>query len=192
MLILGSKSPRRRELLSKAGIDFTIVLKEVEEDISENDPNLYAMKTAEKKGLALLNDKELNKKYNFKDNRILCADTVVAISNQILGKPHNKEEARMMINKISGNVHDVITGVFLTKANSNSNRDYELFSVCTKVYVKKLTDKEIEEYISSDEPYDKAGGYGIQGLFGKYIDRIEGDYNNVVGLPLESVLKKLI
>lgn len=188
MLILGSKSPRRRELLDKAGINFTIVLKEVVEDVCESDPSIYAMKTAEKKGLALLYDNELNEKYNFKENRILCADTVVAINNQILGKPHNKDEARTMIKMISGNVHNVITGVFLSKCKF----DYELFSVCTKVYVKKMTEQEIEEYISSDEPYDKAGAYGIQGLFGKYIDKIEGDYNNVVGLPLEEVLNRIM
>lgn len=178
MLILGSKSPRRKEILEKSGIDFIIVTKDVEENIKENDPDLFTMKTAEKKANAIIND--------YPNDIILCADTVVACDNKILGKPHNKEEAYQMIKMISGKSHKVVTGVYLGNIH-----EHQLFSVSTIVNVKKLTEDQINEYINTKEPYDKAGAYAIQGLFGKYIESINGEYENVVGLPIEEIKKKL-
>ena len=178
MLILASKSPRRSEILTMSGISFKVVVKDVEENVIEDNPALYALKTAQKKASAVLE--------KFPGAIILSADTVVTIDNLILEKPKDIDAARDMINKISGKEHSVITGVYL-----GNNKKYELFYVETKVYVSKLTKEEIEEYILTSEPYDKAGGYAIQGIFGKYIEKIEGDYYNVVGLPINKVIEKL-
>lgn len=178
MLILASKSPRRKEILEMAGIEFETYVSDVDEDIEKCDPALYVQKTAQKKASAVLE--------KFPGAIILSADTVVTIDNLILEKPKDIDAARDMINKISGKEHSVITGVYL-----GNNKKYELFYVETKVYVSKLTKEEIEEYILTSEPYDKAGGYAIQGIFGKYIEKIEGDYYNVVGLPINKVIEKL-
>lgn len=179
MLILGSKSPRRKEILSLVGLDFKVIIKEVEEDIVCDNYLDYPKLTAIKKAMALID--EVNP-----DDIILCCDTIVHIGNEILGKPHNKEEAFQMIKNISGNTHEVVTGVFL------GNKDEQVtYSVLTKVTVSTLTDQEIIDYINTSEPYDKAGGYAIQGLFGKYIEKIDGDYYNVVGLPISSIYKYL-
>ena len=178
MLILASKSPRRKEILEMAGIDFLVISKEVEEDIEKSNPTLYVEKTAQKKALAVFED--------FKDDIILSADTIVTIDNLILEKPKNIDDARQMIKLISGRKHKVITGVCLGTSNS-----HEVFSVETEVYVSKLSDEQIEEYILTSEPYDKAGGYAIQGIFGKYIEKINGDYYNVVGLPINKIISKL-
>lgn len=178
MIILGSKSPRRKEILEKANIPFEIVTKDVDEHIDEKDPYLYCIKCARKKALAILND--------YPDRIVLCADTIVVVDNQILGKPKDIIEARKMIRSISGRSHEVITSVFLGNASKN-----ETFSETTKVVVEVLTDEEIEEYIKTDEPYDKAGAYAIQGLFKKYIKELDGDYYNVMGLPIDKVVSKL-
>lgn len=178
MLILASKSPRRSEILTMSGISFKVVVKDVEENVIEDNPALYALKTAKKKALAVLND--------YPEELVLSADTVVTIDNLILEKPRNIDDARKMIKIISGKEHKVITGVFL-----GNNKKSESFFVETKVYVSELTDDEIEEYINTKEPYDKAGGYAVQGIFGKYIEKIDGDYYNVVGLPINTIIKKL-
>lgn len=178
MIILASKSPRRKEILTMAGIDFKVVVKDVAEDVLEANPALYALKTAQKKALAVLED--------YPNEIILSADTVVTVDNLILEKPKNLDDARHMIKLISGREHKVITGVYL-----GNKIKHEVFSVETKVYVSSLTDDEIEEYINTPEPYDKAGGYAIQGIFGKYIEKIDGDYYNVVGLPINTIINKL-
>lgn len=179
MLILGSKSPRRKEILSKANIPFKIITSDVIEDIKCDNPYDYAMLTAKKKAFDILT------KAN-EDDVILCCDTIVYANNKILGKPINKENAYDMINILQGNTHKVITGVFIVNKDKCTS-----FYVETKVNVNKMTNNEIIEYIDTKEPYDKAGGYGIQGIFKKYIKNIDGDYYNVVGLPLDSVLNAL-
>lgn len=178
MIILGSKSPRRKEILEKFNIPFKIYLKDVVEDVSEKDPKEYAMKTALKKGLSISLD--------FPNETVLCADTIVTIDNKILGKPKDKNDAYKMIDSIQGKSHKVITGVYLGSLNN-----YELFCEETIVNIKKMTPEEILEYINTNEPYDKAGAYAIQGIFHKYVDQIEGSYYNVVGLPIERIIKKL-
>ncbi len=178
MLILGSKSPRRKEILEMAKIPFKVELLDVEEDISKTDAKDYVLATALKKGLAYSN--------KFKSDTILCADTVVEAGGEILEKPVSKDDARIMIEKISGKSHLVHTGVFI-----GNSKDYDNFVVTTKVYVRKMTLEEIEDYINTSEPYDKAGAYAIQGIFGKYIEKIDGDYYNVMGLPLCEVNKHL-
>lgn len=179
MIILGSKSPRRKEILETLGLDFQIYVPDVEEDITDfNTPEEYVLKTALKKGLAT------QEKY-FSDI-VLCADTIVALDNDILEKPKDKDDARCMIKKLQGRYHTVYTAVYLGKGNN-----YENFACSTKVYIGKMSDNEIEEYINTTEPYDKAGAYAIQGIFAKYIEKIEGDYYNVMGLPLHEVYKKI-
>ena len=179
MLILGSKSPRRKEILAYVGIDFKVLIKEVEEDIICDNYLDYPILTAVKKANALIDEID-------KDDIILCCDTIVYAKGEILGKPHNQEEAFQMIKMIAGDSHYVVTGVFL----GNKNKQVK-YSVSTKVKVSKMNDEEILSYVNTNEPYDKAGGYAIQGIFGKYIEGIEGDYYNVVGLPINSIYKAL-
>lgn len=177
MLILGSKSPRRREILEKEGFQFIVKSSDAKEDITEDNPYLYPMLTAIKKAQEIeISDEDI----------LLCADTIVYADNKILGKPRNIKEAFKMIKTIEGKYHEVVTGVFL-KSKMIEDAFYEV----TKVYVKKLTDEEINEYINTKEPYDKAGGYAIQGIFSKYIEKIDGDYNNVVGLPVTKIKHEL-
>lgn len=180
MLILASKSPRRREILEMINIEFKVLNLDVEENVEENNPVEYVKKTAMKKGLAASNIME--------NDTILSCDTIVVLENEILEKPKSKEDAFNMIKKLAGKNHLVYTGVYL----ANKSQNYcENFYVGTKVIVDELTDDEINEYINTSEPYDKAGGYAIQGLFGKYIKGIEGDYFNVVGLPINEIYARL-
>lgn len=179
MVILGSKSPRRKEILEMLGIDFKIYVPSVSEDIKDfSSPYEYVYKTALKKGLAVTKV--------FPNDTIICADTIVAIDNKILEKPKDKDDARRMIELISGRCHSVLTAVYVSK-----NGKSETFVKETKVYISKMTENEIEDYIDSKEPYDKAGGYAIQGIFAKHIEHIEGDYYNVMGLPLNEVYKRI-
>ncbi len=174
MLILGSKSPRRKEILEMANIPFKVFKKDIDEDINESDPYLYAKLTALKKGQVISNE--------FRNDVVLCCDTIVCLDNEILEKPVDKDDCYKMISKLSGNKHVVITGVYIGSSNKYYN-----FYVSTEVYVDKLTDREIIDYVNTKEPYDKAGGYAIQGLFSKHISKIIGDYYNVMGLPLNSI-----
>ena len=161
-----------------AKIPFRVELIDVSEDVSKSDPINYVKGTALKKGLAYAN--------NFKEDIILCADTIVELDGKILEKPKDKEDARNMISNLSNRCHLVHTAAFIGTLDN-----YEVVCETTKVYVTKLSNGEIEDYINSSEPYDKAGAYAIQGVFGKYVDKIEGDYYNVMGLPLSRVLKVL-
>lgn len=180
MVILGSKSPRRKEILEMLGIDFEVYSPDVIEDVHDyKTPEEYVKKTALKKGLAT------SKVYS--RDVVICADTIVVLDNDILEKPKNKEDARRMLEMINGRCHDVLTAVYIKKCDS----DYDLFVSKTKVYIDKMTDNEIEEYISTKEPYDKAGAYAIQGIFAKFIEKIDGDYYNVMGLPLNEVYNRL-
>ena len=178
MIILGSKSPRRKEILEMAGIPFKVVVSDVEEDIKCDNYLDYPRLTARKKGEALIP--------LYPNDTIITADTIVYLDSVILGKPKNKKEAYDMISLISGKSHIVVTGVYIKTKNKEYN-----YSVETKVYVSRLTNEEIEAYIETSEPYDKAGAYAIQGIFGKYIEKIEGDYYNVMGLPINSIYERI-
>lgn len=182
-IILGSKSPRRKELLSMLGYQFIVKPSEVSEDVEENDAIKKVLAIAKKKADAIIKE--------YHDDLIICADTIVVCNNEIIGKPKDHEDAKRMITLLQGNSHFVYTAVV---CNYKDNKRVE-FVEETKVYITKMTDEEINEYITTNEPYDKAGGYGIQGVFGKFIERIEGDFYNVVGLPLcklHKVLKELV
>ncbi len=180
-IILASKSPRRQELLRLMDMDFRIVLKEVDESYPGGlSPAEIAVHIAEKKALAF--DEEAG------DEIVLTADTIVEINGRILGKPENAQHAIEMLKLLSGNVHKVITGVCLMH-KGYINKFYDV----SEVFFRKLTDAEIGNYVKKYKPYDKAGAYGIQewiGLTG--IERINGSYTNIVGLPTEKLYQQLL
>ena len=178
MIVLGSSSPRRKELLAMLGLEFIVYSPNIDENFNLKDPIALSEKTALEKGKAV--------SLVYPNATVIAADTVVLIEDEILGKPKNKEDAFKMIKEIQGKVHYVITSVYLSKGSN-----YKVFSEKTKVWVSSMTDKEIEDYVSTKEPYDKAGGYAIQGLFAKYVERIDGDFYNVMGLPLNRVYNEL-
>ena len=180
-LLLASKSPRRRELLSQLGMPYSIVNIDVDEKLTAPVP---ASQVAE--SLSLLKtggyDKELAE-----GDILVTADTVVVLNDQVLGKPHSREEAVAMLNSLSGKAHQVYTGV--TLRNSKETRS---FTECTHVYFKNLTLSEIEYYVDTYKPFDKAGSYGIQEWIGMVgIERIEGCYYNVMGLPVARLYEEL-
>lgn len=197
-LILASQSPRRRELLKMLGMEFEIKVSNCEEIITSSEPKQVTMELAEQKALAVAHEISNKKVFgsevpdimassDAKDEEtviVIGADTVVAADGEILGKPKDKDDARRMINKISGTSHQVYTGVALVLIKGTKAVCIDRFSEKTDVEICNMSSQEIEEYINSDEPYDKAGGYGIQGTFGKFVSGIRGDYNNVVGLPI--------
>lgn len=180
--ILASKSPRRQYLLHELGIPFVIETKEVDESFPEHlqreDIPLYLCR---KKADAFEGKLE--------DNTILItADTIVWINNHVLNKPEDAEEARVMLRELSGNRHEVYTGVCL-----KSGKKEVAFSVKTDVYFKELTDGEIDFYVSTYKPFDKAGAYGAQEWIGYVgVERIEGSYFNVMGLPVKEMYEELV
>lgn len=185
-MILASGSPRRKELLQMLEVSFEVLVSDTKEVITKNEPAEVTKELSYQKAMAVAGQVE--------EGIIIGADTVVSIDGKILGKPADKEEAREMIYKLQGKSHMVYTGVTVI-AKSDDMVSASSFAEGTKVNVAPMTENEIEAYISTEEPYDKAGAYGIQGLFGKFIEGIEGDYFNVVGLPVHRLyeeLKKLI
>jgi septum formation protein len=179
MIILASSSPRRSKLLKDAGLTFKIVASDVEEHYDEKlEPNEIAMYLAELKA------KHVAKSYT--DDIVIGADTIVVFNQEILGKPKDENDAMNMLSKLSNQCHDVFTGVSLIK-----NDQVETFVSQTKVCMKPLSKLEIEAYIKTGEPMDKAGAYGIQGEGGSLVDRYEGDFFTIMGLPLKEVMNKL-
>ena len=124
--------------------------------------------------------------------RIIGADTIVVLRREILGKPKDAEDAARMLTELSGCAHEVMTGVCVIDLCEGRRVSEASFSECTKVFVSGLTPQDIEDYIATGEPFDKAGAYGIQGVFARYIERIEGDYNNVVGLPAGRLFREFL
>lgn len=180
-IILASGSPRRKELLKKLGIKFEVVPSDYEEDMSlKLKPQELA------KFLSLEKAKSVAK--NYKNAIIISADTFVVFKGKYIGKPHSKIEAKRMLKDISGKSHLVITGFTImdTKNKKTISKTVE-----TKVYIKKLTPKEINAYAKTKEPLDKAGAYAIQGLGKSIVEKIEGDYSNVVGLPIYALAESL-
>ena len=179
MLVLASASPRRQELLRSAGISFEVQ----PADIPENAlPGEAAKDCAER----LARDKALAVARQRPHDFVLGADTVVVVDGQLLGKPTDAADAARMLRMLSGREHQVITGVCLVVSAQPS-----VASETTVVTVSEITEKDIADYVASGEPMDKAGAYAIQGLASRWIPRIEGDYSNVVGLPVALVLRML-
>lgn len=179
-IILASKSPRRQEILTNLGYDFEVITAETDESFDISEPSKLVMQLAKRKAYTVA---DLHCDNN---SVIIACDTVVATENEILGKPKDKQDARRMLSELSGNIHSVYSGLCLIKG------DKILTDYCkTDVYFDKLTEKDIDWYISQNEWSDKAGGYGIQGKASVFIRKIDGDYFNVVGLPVNLLYKML-
>lgn len=182
-IILASASPRRKEILENTKLKFDIIKSDIDEIILEKEAPIQAvMRLAFEKSMDIASKNE--------DDLIIAADTVVVLDENILGKPKDKEEAYNMIRSLSGRTHEVITGISLVNLGlSKKIIDY----VVSTVKFKELSDEDIKDYIHTNESLDKAGAYGIQGYGAMLVEKIEGDYFNIVGLPiskLRDLLKK--
>jgi len=180
-LILASQSPRRYELLKQVGLDFMVVPSRVVEGFVANEsPKEHVLRLAEAKASDVAGEHP--------DCWVIAADTVVYVDGSILGKPKNRKEAMDMLRSLSGQEHWVLTGFALLHFKKKKN-DKE--AVQTSVKVKSLTPEEMEWYVQTGEPFDKAGGYAIQGAGSFMIESIQGSYTNVVGLPLCELIQML-
>jgi septum formation protein len=175
VLILASSSPRRAQLLRAAGLDFQVDAAEIDEDPLPGEPaGQYVLRVARDKAAVVARRKS--------GNLILAADTTVVVDEAILGKPSDDREARGMLERLSGRAHDVLTGVVLL----DGNREFATVE-CTEVHFLRISPDEIDAYIASGEPRDKAGAYAIQGQASRFVRQLQGSYTNVVGLPIASV-----
>jgi septum formation protein len=182
-IILASASPRRAELLRSAAIPFTVDVADIAEDLKAGEkPVEHAERLAREKAEVVANRNP--------GKIVLGADTIVLVDDQILGKPRDPADAKRMLRLLSGRAHQVITGVAIVFLESDY-RKLETRSEKTKVFFDKLTSADIEAYIATREPMDKAGAYAIQGIASRWITKIEGDYANVVGLPVALVWEML-
>ena len=178
-IILASGSPRRKELLKKAGIKFNISVSNFNENIKENlSPHSLVKKLSLEKAKTVFE--------NYRDAIIIGADTIVVCDGKILGKPKDKKDAKKILKFLSSKTHIIITGFTIINEGEIITKSEE-----TKVTMRKITQEEIEAYIKTGEPFDKAGAYAIQGIASKFIEKVEGDYSNAVGLPVKSVLEEL-
>ena len=183
MLILASASPRRKELLEQLGVDFKIEVADCDEIMDDEiAPDVLVQRNASEKAKAVA---KLNPQ-----NTVLGADTVVTIDGKILGKPKDREDAFNMLKKLQGRSHYVYTGIALVYHNEEKCI-VKTEAVGTEVFFGPMTDKEIENYVATGEPMDKAGAYGIQGKAGLFVKGIEGDYYNVVGLPYSRLNREI-
>lgn len=172
-LILASQSPRRRELLARMGLDFTVISPRIDEDaFTDPDPAALVRTLSREKALAVAKGQD-------PETLVIAADTVVVLDGQALGKPGDEAEAFAMLSALSGRSHAVWTGVTVCQG---SRADTE--AECTQVTFRPLTGEEIRHYVATGEPMDKAGAYGIQGFGSLLVEGIRGDYFNVVGLPV--------
>ena len=174
-IILASASPRRKEILSGLGVRFETLVADADETCDIDDPVLYARELARRKGQAAY----AKLGGDAQDKIVLSADTIVVCDGEILGKPIDRDDAIRMIKMLSGRAHSVITGVGVTVGGVTSVSHSE-----TLVFVDDIPDNEIERYVDSGDPMDKAGSYGIQGAFSRWISKIDGCYFGVVGLPV--------
>jgi len=178
MLILASASPRRYELLKGAGFEFKVIPAENEEIEPKMKPEAAAVTTAKSKALEVA--------VKFPKDVVLAADTIVVLSGEIMNKPENEADAFRMLRALSGVRHTVITGVYIVKENIS-----KAFYQRTSVEFNKLSDEEIKAYIKTDEPFDKAGAYGIQEKGALLVKGVRGDYFNVMGLPIAKTAREL-
>ena len=211
--ILASGSPRRKELLEQIGINPEIIPSDIDEKVTTSVPGELVISLSKSKAMDIASKLQMSERTEDislttgtpvcsedfspaaspqdKITLILGADTVVSVDGHILGKPHSHEEAAEMIRSIRGRSHQVYTGVTIIAGDSTGQTAIDSFAVKTDVNVYPMTEEEIITYAGSDEPMDKAGAYGIQGTFARYIKGIEGDYNNVVGLPVAEVYQRI-
>jgi septum formation protein len=178
MLVLASQSPRRSDILRQAGIPFTVRVADVDESVLPGEsPGTYVRRLAEAKARAVPAAPE---------ETVLGADTTVVIDGEILAKPIDAADARRMLSLLSGRRHEVLTGVCLLRGGAAA-----CDCATTEVVFAPLSEREIAEYVASGEPMDKAGAYAIQGLASKFVERIDGDFFNVMGLPVALVYRRL-
>lgn len=195
-IILASQSPRRKELLEQIGLEFEICPAKGEEIITKSIPEEVVMELSKQKAeevAALVssfgeNHKEITTP---SDILVIGADTVVAYDGKILGKPVDEDDAKRMLTMLAGNTHSVFTGVTLVLIDKSGRAGELVFYEKTDVKMHPMTETEINRYIATCEPMDKAGSYGIQGKCAIYIEKIDGDYNNVVGLPITRIYQEL-
>jgi septum formation protein len=181
IIILASASPRRKELLEKTGLRFEVEPSNSEEDFDSGlDPHVFARKISLEKARVVAG--------KHRNSIVIAADTFIVSGNQMLGKPHTENEACRMLKTLNGKPHSVITGFSIIDTDTSKTLSK---SVETKVYFRKLTPAEIDAYVKSGEPLEKAGGYAIQGLGAVIVEKIEGDYFNVIGLPLSALVEAL-
>ena len=178
-LILASGSPRRKEILTTMGLSYTVDVSDVDESFLA-DPETMVLELSKRKACVVASKHD--------DSIVLAADTLV-FCKDVLGKPLNENHAREMLRELSGNWHSVYTGV--TLIDTKTEKTLSAADV-TRVHFVELSSEEIDAYIASKEPLDKAGAYGIQGMGGMFIDKIEGSYSNVVGLPMALVRQMLL
>ena len=181
-IILASASPRRKELLEKLDLDFSVCPADIDESLlPDEDAAMYPLRTAVQKAMAVAKTEE--------DALVIAADTVVAVDDDILGKPRDEAEAKAMLQRLSGREHIVITGIGVVDTASGRTLSA---TEQTIVYFHPLRDEEIDVYIATGECMDKAGSYGIQGKGSLLVRKIDGDYFNVMGLPLSRLYRLLL
>ena len=179
--ILASASPRRREMLWSIGLNFKIMPPHINEDyLAGESPRQHVARLARNKAMVIAKQ--------YPEAWVLGADTIVVIDDMILGKPENKTQARKMLRKLRGREHTVFTGFTIAHA---ATEIYRTKVIRSAVQFKTISAQEIEWYVAGDEPYDKAGGYAVQGQGAYFIQSIRGSYTNVIGLPLCEVLEEL-
>lgn len=181
--ILASQSPRRKEILQTLGLSFEIVVADTDEESDEKDSYRLVELLAERKGRAVY-EKLMAEGRSLSDTVIISSDTVVAIDGEILGKPKDEEDAKRMLRLYSGRSHEVVSGICICE-NGVCHASHEV----TRVAFDVMDEETICHYVDAAKPYDKAGAYAIQGLASAYIKGIEGDYFNVVGLPVHRLYR---
>lgn len=178
-VILASKSPRRKQLMEELNIPFEIIVADIDESIDETNTL-----TSEIENLSYRKAEAVFKNNN--DALVIGSDTIVVIDGKVLGKPKDEKMAHEMLKMLQGNKHQVITGVTLLSKDAKDS-----FSVVSDVYFNEMSDEEIDEYIKTKEPMDKAGSYGIQGHGSKFIKKIDGDFYAVMGFPISEVYRRI-
>ena len=180
MIILASKSPRRRELLERLGLDFTVLTEDIDETMDPDAPlEREIARVSEAKARAVQGSVG-------PEDLIISADTVVCADGKRLGKPADEADAKRMLRLLSGREHTVVSGLCVLRGER-----CETGTVSTAIHFRPLSEREIDAYVASGEPMDKAGAYGIQGLAAIFVDRLDGDYYNVMGLPLCALAEML-
>ena len=186
-IILASGSPRRKELLNLLNVDYRVLSSDVDESVAPNTPPENAVsEIAERKARAILNLEALPETTTY----VIGADTTVVLDEEMLGKPVSKENATEMLARLSGRAHEVLTGVALLKAETG-NVSISRGVQSTVVFFRNLDEREIEAYVDTEEPMDKAGSYALQGLGSAFVEKIEGCYTNVIGLPIPLTISLL-
>ena len=189
-VILASGSARRRELLKMIFDEYDVIASEADEDIGSYPPSELVLRLSELKASEVF-ERVRTEEGAADDLLVIGSDTVVALDDRILGKPVDESDACEMLKALSGREHKVFTGVALIRQAGDGEMKKRCFFEETSVHIARMSDEEIREYVATGEPMDKAGAYGIQTEFAKYVTGIEGDYNNVVGLPVARLYKEL-